>query len=301
MSYCYDVHGLVVQSEIELPYLKLSSGRAPDIEIALGAIEAPQSWEHALGSWKAGPGWFLIEVEGMARMMVREGGRIQVEPAPGASSRDVVACVQGSGLAAALQQRRILPLHACAVQTDKGALLVAGRSGAGKSTLLGGLLALGFPMMADDVSAIDFDENGRAMVSPAFPATRLWRDSVMSLGVEAERLDPVRVDMEKYYLPVDRFCAEPQPFFAMVALSEHNGADVLITSVRPTERVACLVQNSFRRRFLRGHGLLPFQFEAATRAAPQIEMARLARPSRGTPPTELAERIVAHFNVAPPA
>lgn len=50
--------------------------------------------------------------------------------------------------------RGAIPFHACTVEIDGCAVLIAGRSGAGKSSLTAGLLGIGARLVADDLTVV---------------------------------------------------------------------------------------------------------------------------------------------------
>ena len=80
--------------------------------------------------------------------------------------------------------RGLLPLHACAVELDGRAVLIAGAAGAGKSTLTADVLAAGATLVADDlvVVAVDDGRSGaRDRVLRGRPAIRLHPDTAAAL------------------------------------------------------------------------------------------------------------------------
>ena len=80
--------------------------------------------------------------------------------------------------------RGLLPLHACAVELDGRAVLIAGAGGAGKSTLTAGLLASGARFVADDLVVVRVGEGrvaGRNIVTRGRPTIRLHPDTASAL------------------------------------------------------------------------------------------------------------------------
>ncbi len=99
-------------------------------------------------------------------------------------------------------------LHASAVLTPRGCLLLCGESGAGKSTLLTGLVHAGFPFVADDIAllergtglvwptplAISVKENSWPLVSKFFP--KLTEAPIVRFGDRTMRhVFPDRADI----------------------------------------------------------------------------------------------------------
>lgn len=72
--------------------------------------------------------------------------------------------------------RGLLPLHACAVEIDGRAVLIAGAAGAGKSTLTADLLAAGAALVADDLVVVTGNRVQRGR-----PTIRLHPDTVAAL------------------------------------------------------------------------------------------------------------------------
>ena len=103
-----------------------------DFPLAEGARNGPfvEGGVDAHGlCFRTAPSLFVLPVDGVARCLVREGREIVVERARDGDGA-VIAFLLGSVLAAWLQQRGVLAVHAGAVQ-------FAGHAGQGKSTLLG--------------------------------------------------------------------------------------------------------------------------------------------------------------------
>jgi len=292
-GYAYTAYGLVIHSALELQNLSPAGEGPVDVTITLGQAADLDGEVVRFSNWQATPGRFLIDIGDVARFLVTDGRSIHIETAPGVAHDDLVAYLLGSALAALLQQRRILPLHASAVRTDHGAVLIAAASGVGKSTLAAALQARGLAQLADDVTGILFNDEGRAMALPAFPGTRLWPDSVKALGRQGEEGRRVRAEIDKVYLPITNFCAEAQPMRGIIALSTHNRPDITVQPFAAQQRAAWIYRNTFRKRFMVGGGMTDFHFQAGTDLARQVEMVQIRRPSEGFALDALADRVVA--------
>jgi hypothetical protein len=303
VTFRYAAFGLNFRSDIELPYLAVAGeDAAADVIIERAAVPPlDMGGERRVQHWLAAPGHFQIDIEGVARIAVAGGDRIRVDPAPGATRRGLTSQIQGSGFAALMQQRGIVPLHAGAIETPHGAVLIAGASGIGKSTTVSALAERGFRMMADDVSAISIADDGAPLLAPSYPAARLWQDSVRRLGADPETLDPVREDLAKYYLPIAHFRAEPLPVHAMIVLDSHNRPDTEITELTSGEKLDALLRYSFRRRFLAGQGLSASHFKAITHIARTVRISRVVRPALPFDPLGLADRIIGALALEPAA
>ena len=288
----YSAYGLAIRSDLELPALATIDSDAIDITISAGSIASDAGGSNKFRNWEAEPGRFLSHFFNVGRILVTGGDTILYERDDATDDSQIVSILLGTGLAAAMMQRKLLPIHACSVLTDRGAVLVMGRSGAGKSTTLGGLLKLGLPMLADDVTGLALDPEGRPIAVPGFPAMRLWQDSLDHLGESSEGLVHVRSDMQKYYLPIANFHAEPAPIRSIIHLTTSNETALKINPIDPMHSVEVLSRFIFRKNFIEGMNLRPFAFKQVTRTVDQAIMLRVTRPITPIAPRELAQMII---------
>ena len=291
----YAAWGLRIRSEIALPLSPAPAEGEPDLNIRLGAApEALAAPRLARGAWGAAPGLFLLKVEGVARYLVREGSDIVVEPAGnGAPDHDgaVSTFLLGSVLAACLQQRGILTLHASAAATERGAVLFAGHSGIGKSTLLATLVERGYAMLSDDVTGIVPNGGAPPAALPAFPHLRLWADAVQALGWQDKARERVRPNMEKYLAPAGRFRDAPLQVRAVFVLTRHNRDGIEIETAPPGAAFERLARRIYRKQYARGLGRGREHFRILAALAGGAQVVRVAVPMHGSPPAALADRI----------
>lgn len=290
----YSVYGLKIASDITLPPLAAAGdGPAPaDVTIRHGKIGDPPAGGVAFRTWHALPARFHIVIGPGCRMDVTGGKTITIEGADAVPPERLVSMILGSGMAALLMQRGIVPLHACSIAIDGGALVVMGRSGAGWICLLATLLQQGYPMVSDDVLGLRLAETCRVMALPAFPAVRLWQDSLAMLGHSADGLARVQPGMAKHYLPIAATVAGPLPVRAIVQLTNTNAAEPELREVPPSNRTECLSRYIFRKRFMAGMQLRALGFSVATRLATSVPFLRLARPATGSTPRAVADLLL---------
>ena len=288
----YSAYGLRIRSEIALPLSAAPSEREPDVRIRNGAVpETLAVSRTGRRNWEAAPGLFRLEVEGVARYLVREGREIVVDRA-GDDDTAVVPFLLGSVLAACLQQRGVLTLHASAMATGGGAVLFAGHSGLGKSTLLAAVVDRGYAMLSDDVTGIVAEgDGGDPRVLPAFPSLRLWSDAVEALGWEGRTQGRVREGVEKYLVPVERGVKGPLPVRAVFVLTIHNRDGIEMETVPTASAFEYLARCTYRKRYASGLGRGREHFRMLAALAGGIPVVRVARPLRGLPIAELADRI----------
>ncbi|RXD02131.1 hypothetical protein EQZ23_18455 [Sphingomonas sp. UV9] len=96
-----------------------------------------------------------------------------------------------------LAWRGAIPFHACMVEVDGYAVLIAGPSGAGKSSLTAGLLGIGTRLVADDMAVVRI-EDGRIEASRGRPTMRQHRDT--AARVDADLRLPIPGDLRDKWL-----------------------------------------------------------------------------------------------------
>jgi hypothetical protein len=116
----------------------------------------------------------------------------------------------------------IAQFHACAVEQDGRAILIAGAGGAGKSSLTAGLLALGLRFVADDLSAVALAA-GACRVFPGRQTMRLHAD--LAAMIDAVDRQPVSGDPRGKWRvrPVLRTAATSLPLAGMIVLGAQPG------------------------------------------------------------------------------
>lgn len=233
----YLLCGLKVASEILLPELLPWPGdeRPADLVIALGDVPSIIDDPVHVGPFlqTSRSGQCRYEIADVAAYLVEDGRRVTVAPRASPDAPAVRVFLFGSVFGLLCHQRGLLPLHAGCVEIDGKAVAFAGHSGAGKSTLAAAFRRRGFPLLADDVTVIDFSPPGGPIVLPSFPRIKLWRDTMDALELAHTGLDRVRPDVEKFQLPIEAgFASAPLPLEAVYHLKiakdhRHVGATVL--------------------------------------------------------------------------
>lgn len=288
----YTAYGLQIASQLALPELLLAANESPDITVQYGEVPVALAEPAATGgAWQAAPGRFLLHLEGIARYLVSAGRDIRIEPLGAEGAEAVRTFLLGSVFGALLHQRQLLILHASAIQTARGAVVFLGHSGSGKSTLLAALLRRGYAMLADDVTGLVVRDHAPPLVLPAYPATRLWADAAAKLQQPVAGLRRVSAALDKYVMPVDRFCATPLPLHAIYTLAPHNRADIRVEPLAGMHGLTPLAQHTYRRRFLQGLGLHQPHFQAMTTVIKAARVTRLSRPTYPFRLDELVDRI----------
>ena len=210
VGFLYQVYGLTIKSEIELPELVPVTARKHDVRIQFGKV--PETLESIIEKWPwciASADEFLFNIDGVAKYHIAGGEKITIErrlglegSVPGA---DIRLWLLGTALAALLHQRSLLPLHVSAIRAPGGTWAFTGESGEGKSTLAGFLhRRFGHDLISDDVSVIN-PQNTDPVIYPGPRKLKLWADALEYLEFKGciKVRDLSNTDKFQLYLDAD--------------------------------------------------------------------------------------------------
>jgi hypothetical protein len=299
----YVFGGITLVSEIALPELPLvqhKDGKLHPVRIRLGDVpnRLPQAVEIDPDCF-ATPTYYWLHIHGIGCYLVTNGEEIIVCPEPGAQPLDVRAYLLGTLFVALCQQRHLLPLHASAVSTRKGVVAFLARSGQGKSSLAAYLAQRGFSVMADDVCLIDSGAGGPAMVIPAAPWLKLWRNSLDHLGRRVQGLERVFSEDDKYRLPLANTLS-PEPIGRLVFLetNPNQASATEMQELSAVEAIPLLMDLTHQAYVLQATGQLEQSFLRCSRVSSQARAYRLVRPW-GLKHLESSVNTVEKFLLAP--
>ena len=286
----YDAFGLRWGSSLALPFAERDGTGRPDVTVRFGGTPAslPAAHGNAPHAWEAEPGGALLHVADVARYLVTPC-EIVIDRR-GGSAEDIAVFLVGPAVGALLLQRGVVPLHAAAVETGAGTVLLLGDSGVGKSALAAALVERGAALVADDVTGLAPGRDG-VLALPAFPRLRLWADALPP----GDRRQRVRRNLEQYWKPAARFCAAPQPVRAAFVLQEHN-RDFDIAPVPAAQAFWALWEHTYRRRLVDALGQRPAHYRTGMALARSVPFVRARRPHAPFRPGALADRIEAHLH-----
>ena len=277
-KYKYSAYGLTISSEIPLPELLAGEG-AVDVEVCRGRIgERPDAPEGADYLYTV-KNELYFRIRGAGKYHVANGNKIIIEPDERASPESVRLFLLGSAMGAALLQRGILPIHGSAVAGRGRCIILTGPAGAGKSTLSGALREKGYFLLADDVSALSWDEYGVLRVQPGIPRQKLCRDSVETMGGDVGLYTQISMERDKYMIPVDRqFLASPARLSAVCEIVPDDCECVRMEEVTGYAKLAVFMNHTYRVQLLRRIGSQQKHFRQCADAANKIPVYRLTRP-----------------------
>ena len=294
LAHCYRAYELCICSALELPFDPLPDGGAADVTVRFGPV--PGTLPAGAGRlvctdmWQARPGAFLMQVEGVARYLIADGRDVCIEPLGGGHA-DIASFLVGLW-AVLLQQRGVATLHAAAVRTAAGAVLLLGRSGHGKSSLAAALVQRGYALLADDTTGLVL-RGGQTTALPSFASLRLWKRTLEKMRTSPEVRSRVREGVEKYWVKASSACSQALPVHAAIVLTPSSSADIRMALVPPNAAFWLLCKHAHRKRALRAMGQRPALFRAATAMARHVPVLQAWRPHHPFLLEELADHVEA--------
>ncbi len=201
MRYEFRFGPFLFRSEIDVPELAGVPGTgALSVTIRRGVAPRVLAGGEPWGPhWTNAPDEALFTVKETARYHVSHGCSVVIEVTEGAPPRDVSGYLLGVVFGILCHQNGMLPLHSSAVVKGSAVTAFLGNSGAGKSTLAALLEDRGHQVVSDDICLLAAGANrGEMQVIPVAGWIKLWRESLVQLGKEAEAHKQTFSDEDKY-------------------------------------------------------------------------------------------------------
>jgi len=266
VRYIYRSYGLTVESDRSIQALTAVSSTvpAPDLTCFLGSMPAwarealtlpmtsarMRPTELLLGDetftvseYDHGRFFNLAYGDGTRFLLDRNATRLWGESGSGLSHDDLCVYLVGPVMGFILRQRGLTCLHASAVTFHGRAIALFGAAGAGKSTTAATLGLRGWPVLCEDVCALQQVED-QFLVRPGYPRVCLWPDSVDFLFSSADALPLIVKGWEKRFLELDgsraRFGNSCVPLSAVFLLAGREDSDSAPRFERLSQREAVL-------------------------------------------------------------
>ena len=303
MTFSYQLFGFNIASDIVCPELTPALAEVcPDVRFTLENLseeieQAGRSYPRSYLKLQFGLGVFQFEVPGIARYRIEGGDTIRVSPLANALEADVRPYLLGTGMGALLLQRRMLPLHVCAVAVNGHAYAFCGPSGAGKSTLALAFHRHGIPLLCDDVGLAVPQKDGSVLFYPGFPRVKLWRDTLGHFNIDETPLSRDVSRANKFHMEINNsFCARPLPLGGLYALerSEPNSAPRIEHQDRH-QAIGMLIEHTYRTELIRDLGDARVHLQQCAAIAKSIPTFKFFRPWNLGATEQSLQFILEHF------
>jgi hypothetical protein len=264
------VYGLLVQSDFCLQTDEgalIEAKDSPDVTVRLCS-------EAELEAGISQPNHFSGYLPQICQLEISET-EILIFPEPEIDEQVLRSCILGSAFSVLLQLRGYLVLHASAVILQERAVAFIGFSGAGKSTTASAFLSCGYPVITDDVLAVQFSQ-GQPEAIPSYPVIKLLPDAVSALGQEGSDLPLLHRTSAKRIQTFDYDTLKPAyPLQKIYLLSKGDHHE--IEPLAPRDSLLSLINQSRAVRNLVVPSAKKRHFEQCAVLAQTLGVSRLQR------------------------
>ncbi len=240
-------------------------GRTADVEVVFSDAAAPESWGGS--PIYRGPALvvsrtdseFQFRYDDAQFLVSGDGNRVVAATSPGSSHEDTCTYLVGPVLGFVLRLRGMVCLHSSVVVLDGFAVALCGEPRAGKSTSAAAFAQLGYPVLAEDVGALQEGDAG-FIVQPGYPRVNLWPDAAASLFGESGPLPAITPNWGKRYLGLARppssanaqsgaghpaFHSEPARLGAIYILEDRIPQPAAFRPLAPMDALLALARNTY--------------------------------------------------------
>jgi len=259
------------------------SNSGVDVNIQYGEVV-----EHIDGTtaeatcFQASPEQVLILLPSIARILVVNGKSVTIKPLTQHKEKVIQLFLINHVLGIILHQQEKLVLHASVIQKNQKVIAFAGETGSGKSTLCAALCEQTDSFLIADEHCVLLNHCSLGLqVLSGSPLVQVWEDALTFIGKKTNNLDPIRPDMQKYYLPVRQpvFLGKiGPPLMECYLLKWGSDSQISIRELCGQEKLTALLQQVYLWHYVKGMALQHQVFLKCSKLATQIAVFEFQRP-----------------------
>ncbi len=270
---------------MEFPEMLSLPSTQCDVIIRLGKVPQTLSGDDIVtkGRLSMSPTEYLLHLP-ICSYYVKDGQEITIELQEDADDKSVRLFLLTNAMAALLHQRNKVALHAGAVVTQDGLIIICGDSGAGKSTTISALQQKGYKVFADDVVVLEEDASGKVIAYASYPTIKLWEDALEKLGVgELTEEAKLREHVAKYKMHFhEEFTTEPLPVARVFVLKKNEArTEPTIHPLIGIQAFTELYGNLYRTSLMNSLEKRNLLFNSISGLAGKIPVQQIERPIQG--------------------
>jgi hypothetical protein len=274
----YWAYGLEIVSELEFPEMYPYAVKKPNLEIKFGSVPAVLTGPEVIAKEKffISPTEYLIHLP-ICSYYVKVGASITIELRENADLPSVRLFLLTNAMAAVLQQRNKVTLHAGAIQTEKGLVVICGESGAGKSTTISALQQKGYKIFVDDAGV-------KVVGVAAYPTLKLWDDTIEKLAlVVMPEEQKLRESVNKYRVSFQEdFTTKTIPVYKIFYLhKEEATTSIEIIKKEGLAAFKILYSQIYGTSLLHNKHHQAILFERLNQLINQTDLIEIVRPTNG--------------------
>lgn len=278
----YAAYGLIIASNIAIPELMPAGMTDMPADVCILKRKVPEEISDPVVKndfFQASGSELILNIKGICKYHISNGTHIAMEPEEHADEQTVRIFLLGTSFGALLLQRGILPVHGSAVVVGGCCIVFTGFPGSGKSTLSLALRKLGYPFLADDISALTFDGHGCIWVQPGYPQQKVRRDIAEFFGEEGNPAVLRNMHTGKYFLPAgDGFMNAPARLYALCEIKAADCDKLSIKRLDGIGKLDLIINHTYRVQLLDYFGMKARHFSQCADIAGKIRAFRMTRP-----------------------
>lgn len=314
-------YGLRIFSSLPIPGLTVVSDVSEaDVRVWLQstprlmreALDSASDWyvsyyrdeknEPSLKVWRLDDGgWYRLRYcDGTEFFIAGSGSEVWATWPDSLTLEDTATYLLGPVFGFLLRLRGVTCLHASAIAVGDQAIALLGPAGAGKSTTAAAFAKLGYPVLSEDVVALE-DRGDRFLTQPGYPVIRLWPESVNALYGAPDALPLMTPNWDKRYLDLTGkgypFQRKQLPVAAIYILDERRDdpAAPFIEAVVPQDALVVLVANAYTN-YLLDHEMRAREFDLLGRLVKNKPVRRVTPHADATKLPQLCQVILDDFH-----
>lgn len=243
----YKAFGLNISSEIKLPGMIEIDDNKSDVRIPLGEVDHSVSQVVMKGSnYIVDHENIYIWWDDIGKVKISKGNQIIVEPLSDLEDSDetnIIPFLLGPVMSTLLHHRGFLVLQGSSVKVNSEAIAFLGHRGLGKSTTAIQLYKKGYPIITDDILAIDFDDEGMPLIYPGYPHVRLSDESYEHIKEDTNILTSIHIYAGKIFCDASRgFSQEPVKLKKIYVLEKND--KIRLSDLKSQESIVELIRYS---------------------------------------------------------
>jgi hypothetical protein len=244
----YQAYGCHIEADRRLPGLLPASSSKMDIVVtfdtsrplACGTGQVVHCGSSVV-VWRTDIGHYFAYEDNTEFLVSPAGDQIFAFMPLGATLEDTCTYLIGPVMGFVLRLHGLVCLHASTVVIGGRAVAFCGSPGAGKSTTAAAFAQRGYPVLAEDVAALD--DRGSFCIRPGYPRVNLWPDSAAALWGSPDALPAITPNWEKRYVPLGNIAAQfhtsPAPLAAVYVIGGRSRQPK--PEIQPLQSVEALI------------------------------------------------------------
>lgn len=276
--YFYYVYGVNIASEIELDAL-LPAVADPDVTFRVDQIaDKPCVEDGEFSAYWIKRDLVCIAYRDVASFLISGGEEIVIEPCEDADPTEIGHALLGMIISVLLYQRGYLVLHSSVIEVNGDAVAFLGHSGAGKSSISTAFHERGYKLISDDLAVVDLSDMSNIIVYSGFPQTKLWPDTIESIGMNPEDMPRINSQYTKRARRIREYFTDKTSLPLKQIYLLDTGDKIEVTDVKGHQSVVELVGYSYDIGLVELTNESANHFLQCAQLARNVSIRRLCRP-----------------------